>query len=106
MKDASSGYALAAPDIGKAPYAGSARAARQVRCGSRRLGRQPTSTMPPPPWKRDGADLGCKCVKVMTSGRVLNWREQELVRSGHYRAQEACCGSDDSADKAQAETLW
>jgi hypothetical protein len=35
--------------------------------------------MPPPPWKRDGADLGCKCVKVMTSGRVLNWRDMQAL---------------------------
>ena len=81
MKDASSGAALAAPDICRAPYAGSARAARQVRCGSRRLGRQPTSTMPPPPWKRDGADLGCKCLKVMTSGRVPGWHALGSARA-------------------------
>ena len=41
---------------GRAGLWPSRRTARQVRCGSRRLGRQPTSTMPPPPWKRDGAD--------------------------------------------------
>jgi len=37
--------------------------------------------MPPPPWKRDGADLGCKCLKVMTSGRVAGWHALGSARA-------------------------